>query len=82
MTAWAAIANTTPGSSNSAVPETLSISFLPSTFDESDGAGASTGTVTRTVTLNAANSQMTVSIGWTARDSADPRLLSVVSDVR
>ena len=40
------------------------------------------GAVTRTVTLNAATGRMTVSIGWTARDSADPRLLNVVTDVR
>lgn len=40
------------------------------------------GTVTKGVTINVANGQMTVSIGWTARDSSDPRLLNVVSDVR
>jgi type IV pilus assembly protein PilV len=40
------------------------------------------GTVTRGVTIDAATGRMTVSIGWTARDSSDPRLLSVVSDVR
>ena len=40
------------------------------------------GTVTKTVTLNAGNGQMMVSIGWTARDAADARLLNVVTDVR
>ena len=40
------------------------------------------GTVTRTVTLDAATSRMTVSIGWVARDNSDPRLLNVVTDVR
>lgn len=35
-----------------------------------------------TVALDAATGRMTVSIGWTARDGADPRLLSVVTDVR
>lgn len=40
------------------------------------------GTVTRTVTLNAATGRMTVSIGWTARNGADPRLLNVETDVR
>lgn len=40
------------------------------------------GTVTRAVTLDAASGRMTVSIGWTARDSADPRQLNVVTDVR
>lgn len=38
--------------------------------------------VTRLVTLDAATGRMTVSIGWTSRDGADPRLLSVVTDVR
>lgn len=40
------------------------------------------GAVTRTVTLDAGSGRMTVSIGWTARDNADPRLLNVVTDVR
>lgn len=40
------------------------------------------GTVTKGVTIDVATSRMTVSIGWTARDSSDPRLLNVVSDVR
>jgi type IV pilus assembly protein PilV len=44
--------------------------------------GALPGTVTRTVTLDAATGRMTVAIGWVARDNADPRLLSVVTDVR
>lgn len=38
------------------------------------------GTATRGVTLDAG--RMTVSIGWTARDASDPRLLNVVTDVR
>lgn len=45
-------------------------------------AAAMPGTVTRTITLDAATGRMTVSIGWVARDSADPRLLNVVTDVR
>lgn len=45
-------------------------------------AAALPGTVTRTVTLDAGTGRMTVSLGWTARDSADPRLLNVVTDVR
>jgi type IV pilus assembly protein PilV len=40
------------------------------------------GSVTRTVTLDNATGRMTVSIGWTGRDASDPRLLSVVTDVR
>jgi type IV pilus assembly protein PilV len=40
------------------------------------------GTATRAVTLDAATGLMTVSIGWTARESSDPRLLNVVTDVR
>lgn len=40
------------------------------------------GTVTKGVVLDAATGRMTVSIGWTARDAADARLLSVVTDVR
>lgn len=40
------------------------------------------GSVTKTVTLDAATGRMTVSIGWTGRDNSDPRLLSVVTDVR
>lgn len=40
------------------------------------------GSVARTVTLDAGTGRMTVSIGWTARDASDPRLLSVVTDVR
>ena len=40
------------------------------------------GTVTKGVTLDVATGRMTVSIGWTARDSSDPRLLNVVTDVR
>lgn len=40
------------------------------------------GSVSRSVTLDAATGRMTVNIGWTSRDSADPRQLSVVSDVR
>lgn len=39
-------------------------------------------TVTRTVTLVPATGRMTVNLGWTSRDGADPRLLSVVTDVR
>lgn len=37
---------------------------------------------TLTVTLVPATGRMTVAMGWTARDGADPRLLSVVTDVR
>lgn len=40
------------------------------------------GTVTKGVTLDTATGLMTVSIGWTARDASDPRLLNVVTDVR
>ena len=40
------------------------------------------GSVSKAVTYNAANGQMTVSIGWTARDSSDARLMNVVTDVR
>lgn len=40
------------------------------------------GSATRTVTLDTTNGRMTVSIGWTGRDASDPRLLSVVTDVR
>jgi hypothetical protein len=46
MAAWSSFATASPGGSNSQV-ETLSLSFLPNSFDESDGPGASTGTVTR-----------------------------------
>jgi type IV pilus assembly protein PilV len=53
------------------------------TTDWSARVGAALpGTVTRTVTLDAATGRMTVGIGWVARDSADPRLLNVVTDVR
>ena len=53
------------------------------TTDWSNRVGtALPGTVTRTVTLDAATGRMTVAIGWVARDNADPRLLSVVTDVR
>lgn len=53
------------------------------TTDWSTRVGAALpGTVTRAVVLNAASGRMTVSIGWTARDNADPRLLNVVTDVR
>ena len=40
------------------------------------------GSVTKGVVLDNATGRMTVSIGWTARDASDPRLLSVVTDVR
>lgn len=40
------------------------------------------GTVTPTVSLDTASGRMTVQIGWTARENDDPRLLSVVTDVR
>jgi Tfp pilus assembly protein PilW len=40
------------------------------------------GAVTRGVTYVPATGRMTVSIGWTGRDSSDPRLLNVVTDVR
>lgn len=40
------------------------------------------GSVTKAVTLDVATGRMTVSIGWTARESSDPRLLNVVTDVR
>lgn len=40
------------------------------------------GNVTRVVALDAATGRMTLSIGWTSRDSADPRLLTVATDVR
>jgi type IV pilus assembly protein PilV len=40
------------------------------------------GSVTKGVLLDAATGRMTVSIGWTARDASDPRLMSVVTDVR
>jgi type IV pilus assembly protein PilV len=40
------------------------------------------GSVTKTVTLDAATGLMTVSIGWTGRDGSDPRLMNVVTDVR
>jgi type IV pilus assembly protein PilV len=40
------------------------------------------GTVTRSVALNAATGQLSVSIGWTSRQATDPRLLNVVTDVR
>ncbi len=43
----------TPGLSN-VVSDAISVSFLPSSFDESDGGGASTGTVTRTGATTAA----------------------------
>ena len=43
----------TPGLSN-VVSESLTLSFVPATFDESDGAGAATGTVTRTGPTTAA----------------------------
>ncbi|MBK9359797.1 MAG: pilus assembly protein PilV [Rubrivivax sp.] len=53
------------------------------TTDWANRVGAALpGTVTRAVALNAASGRMTVSIGWTARDNADPRLLNVVTDVR
>lgn len=37
---------------------------------------------THTVSLDAVTGRMTVEIGWTAREGADPRLLRVVTDVR
>jgi len=40
------------------------------------------GSVSRTVTLDAATGRLTVNIGWTAREATDPRLLSVSTDVR
>lgn len=40
------------------------------------------GTVTRAVTLDAATGRLSVSLGWTSRDNADPRLFTVVTDVR
>ena len=40
------------------------------------------GSVTKGVLLDAATGRMTVSIGWTGRDTSDPRLMSVVTDVR
>ena len=53
------------------------------TTDWSARVGAALpGTATRTVTLDAATGRLTVSIGWVARDNADPRLLSVVTDGR
>jgi type IV pilus assembly protein PilV len=45
-------------------------------------AGGLPGSVSRSVTLNAATGRMTVSIGWTGRDASDPRQLNVVTDVR
>lgn len=53
------------------------------TTDWSGRVGAALpGTVTRTITLDAVTGRMAVNIGWTAREGADPRLLSVVTDVR
>lgn len=40
------------------------------------------GSVSRTVVLDAVTGRLTVNIGWTAREDADPRLLSVTTDVR
>lgn len=44
--------------------------------------GTMPGSVTKGVTLDAGTGRMTVSIGWTGRDTSDPRLMSVVTDVR
>ena len=38
--------------------------------------------VTRAVTLDAAAGRLTVSIGWTSRETADARLMNVVTDIR
>lgn len=45
-------------------------------------AAALPGTVTSGVVLNAGTGQMTVTIGWTARQGEDARQLQVVTDVR
>ncbi|MFO1329691.1 MAG: pilus assembly protein PilV [Rubrivivax sp.] len=45
-------------------------------------ASALPGSVSRTVTLDVAAGRLTVNIGWTARDSSDPRLLSISTDMR
>jgi len=45
-------------------------------------SAAMPGTVTRTVALDTTSGRMTVQIGWAARENDDPRLLSVVTDVR
>lgn len=47
MTAWSSLPAASPGGSNGAL-ETLSLSFDPASFDESDGPGASTATLART----------------------------------
>lgn len=38
--------------------------------------------VTRAVALDAATGRLTVSIGWTSRESADARLMNIVTDIR